>query len=202
MAKSNIGVMQLQPDRKVDDVAFYGDRNCYKFYVQSADNDMVLKVQQYSGLISFTVHPKKPAESYETAAFKHVGTSNTNLVISAKDRKNVSHQKGLYYVCAQPHMTSTYTLMVSEPSKNQKFTFLDDGYDENGQLQGSNMTLYVYKVPPLEYQGEDISISFRVTTISGEKPVLAAAFCQDTRDFKLCVQNLTKSEVLGPRASF
>jgi hypothetical protein len=89
MAKSNVGIMQLQPDKKVDDVAFFGDKTCYKYYVQSAESDMVLKVQQYSGLISFTVNPKKPAESFESSAFKHVGTANTNLVITSKERKSV-----------------------------------------------------------------------------------------------------------------
>lgn len=33
MAKSNIGVMQLSQDKKVDDVAFFGDKTCYKYYV-------------------------------------------------------------------------------------------------------------------------------------------------------------------------
>lgn len=74
VAKSNVGIMQLQPDTKVDDVAFFGDKTCYKYYVQNTDTDLVLKVQQYSGLISFTVNPKTPAESYTSAAFKYVGT--------------------------------------------------------------------------------------------------------------------------------
>lgn len=134
MAKSNVGVMQLHTDKKVDDVAFFGDKTCYKYYVQSNEHDMVLKVKQYSGLLSFTVNPKKPAESYDTASFKHVGTSNTNLVISPAERKAAGQQKGLFYICAIPHMTSTYSIMVTEPSKLQLFSYLEDGYDENGEI--------------------------------------------------------------------
>lgn len=74
-------------------------------------------------------------------------------------------------------MTSTYSLLVKEPSKFQLFSYLEDGYDENGEIQGKNMTLLVYKVPPLEYQGEDIQLNFRLNVISGEKPVMAAKFC-------------------------
>lgn len=76
-------------------------------------------------------------------------------------------------------MTSTYSILVQEQSKNQVFTYLDDSYDETGEVQGSNLILYVYKVPPLEYRGEDIQLNFRLTTVSGKTPQMAAAFCTE-----------------------
>ena len=70
IAKSNVGIQQLQAERPFDDVAFIGDKVCYKYNVQSAESDLVLRVKQYSGLISFTMNPKKAAESYAEGAFK------------------------------------------------------------------------------------------------------------------------------------
>ena len=43
-AKTNVGVPQLQSDKRYDDVAFYGERNCYKYYVQSETTDLHIKV--------------------------------------------------------------------------------------------------------------------------------------------------------------
>jgi len=45
VAKSNVGVQQLQADIKIDDVAFFGDKTCYKYYVQNTDTDLVIKIQ-------------------------------------------------------------------------------------------------------------------------------------------------------------
>eukprot|EP00347_Sterkiella_histriomuscorum_P008919 403343241 len=202
IGKSNVGVSQLQADIKVDDVAFFGDKTCYKYYVQNTESDFVLKVQQYSGLISFTVNPKKPAESYDSAAFRYVGTQNSVLKITPNERRNVSQPKGLYYICAVPHMTSTFSIVITEPSRNQLFTYLEDSYDETGEIQGSDLVLYIYKVPPLEYKGEDIQLNFKLNVISGKAPFLGVAFCMDKKDHKKCVQGLKSSEITSSGSSF
>ena len=134
--------------------------------------------------MSFTVNPKKPAESFDSAVFKHVGTQNSVMVISAADRKNATQPKGLYYICAVPHITSTYSLVVSESSANQIYSYLDDGFDEMGEVQGDELKFYVYKVPALEYKGEDIQLRFRLNVQSGSTPYMGAAYCEDKKDHK------------------
>jgi hypothetical protein len=99
--------------------------------------------------------------------------------LTPNDRKNASQPKGLYYICSIPHMTATYSIIVSERSKNQKFSYIENGYDETAEIQGANLNLYIYKVPPLEYKGEDIQITFKLTVLSGKTPYLGAAFCLD-----------------------
>jgi hypothetical protein len=39
----------------------------------------------------------------------------------------------------------------------------------------------VYKVPPLEFTGEDISVEFLLTTVSGEIPKMYASFCKESK---------------------
>jgi len=87
-------------------------------------------------------------------------------------------------------MTSTFSIKVSEPAKNQIYSYLEDGYDEVGELQGNQLTLFIYKVPPLEYKGEDIELKFKLNTISGKTPYLGAAFCHDKKDHKKCVNGI------------
>ena len=89
------------------------------------------------------------------------------LVITARERQNITATTGLYYICVFPHLTSTYSLLVQEVSPALMFKYLLDGYEENGEVQGSNMTVYMYKVPPLSYETEDIVIEFQLTTLSG-----------------------------------
>lgn len=91
-------------------------------------------------------------------------------------------------------MTSTFTLLVNEYDANQAYQMLEDGYDQNGELQGQNQTLFLYKVPPLDYQGEDIILNFKLTTLSGTKPNMYVRFCKESKDpKKKCTQNITRA---------
>ncbi|CDW91451.1 UNKNOWN [Stylonychia lemnae] len=186
IAKSNVGLQKLETNKIYEDVSFFGDKNCYKYYVQSSENDMVLKINQYSGLISFTINPKKPAESFDKAAFQYIGTQSSLLRITPRDRKKESQLTGLYYICAVPHMTSTYSIQISEPKLFEDFSYLEDGYDEMGELQGKSIKSFVYKVPSLEYEFEDIDIDVKLEVKSGKSPSLYGKFCEEKNDPKKC----------------
>jgi hypothetical protein len=56
-AKTNVGTPKLEADRRYDEVAFYGERNCYYYYVQSEITDIHVKVAQYSGMLSYFLNP-------------------------------------------------------------------------------------------------------------------------------------------------
>ena len=64
------------------------------------------------------------------------------------------------------------------------------------------MQVYLYKVPPLDYLGEDIVVSFRLTTLTGTTPTMAVKQCQETKDFKKCGTGLKSADVLGSKSSF
>ena len=102
----------------------------------------------------------------------------------------------------QPHLTSTYSLLVQEYPSNLEYLNLEDSYEENGEVQGTNMQVYLYKVPPLDYLGEDIVVSFRLTTLTGTTPTMAVKQCQETKDFKKCGTGLKSADVLGSKSSF
>ena len=87
-------------------------------------------------------------------------------------------------------------MKVSETIPNQEFKQIEDEFDEVDELQGNGMKTYLYKVPPLEYTDEDIFVKFSLTSISGEAPLMAIAFCED-RDHAKCAKGLTQEDVFG-----
>lgn len=100
-----------------------------------------------------------------------------------------------------PHLTSTYSLAVSEIDANADYKMLEHGFIENGEVQGKNMVVYMYKVPPLEYKEQDINLNFQLQAISGPVPILAVDFCKE-EDYKICAQDLSRSYVLDKTGSF
>ena len=61
------------------------------------------------------------------------------------------------------------------------------------------MSVYLYKVPPLDFKGEDISIEFQLTSISGETPRMYASFCKDSKlNPRKCTEKITNETVAIP----
>ena len=79
-------------------------------------------------------------------------------------------------------MTATYSVQIFESAVSQAFHYLEDGWDEAGEVQSKNLSVYVYKVPPLDFKGEDISIEFQLAALSGETPRMYGRFCKDSRN--------------------
>lgn len=67
------------------------------------------------------------------------------LLIKPYERKQ--YPIGLYYICVYPHMSSTYSIVVNELDTSRIFEFIEDGFTENGRVQGKNTTYFYYKVP-------------------------------------------------------
>lgn len=112
-AKTNVGIMQLSKDKRVDDVAFYGERVCYNYVIQDGKSDVQVRVAQYSGMISYFLNPITLPSNAVEAPFSHSGTNkNSVLVISADERKSLNAERGPYYMCVEPHMTSTYSIVI------------------------------------------------------------------------------------------
>ena len=99
-------------------------------------------------------------------------------------------------------MTSTYSLLVQEISTELPFKYIEEGYDENGEILGQDIQLFMFKVPPLEYKGEDIKIEFSATTTSGVSPILLASSCLDYKDHKKCAQNITNEFLESKKSRF
>ena len=59
------------------------------------------------------------------------------------------------------------------------------------------MSVYVYKVPPLDFKGEDISIEFLLTTVSGETPKMFAKFCKECKTPEKCGENANENSNRG-----
>ena len=63
------------------------------------------------------------------------------------------------------------------------YEVLVDGFDQNGEVIGNGtITPYLYKVPDLDYNTEDINIEFMLTTISGQVPLMYTKFCDQQID--------------------
>jgi len=166
---------------KIDDVAFYGEKQCYKYYVKEPTSDIHIKLAQFSGIVSYTFNHDTIPDSFENSTFKQSDFGNSELVITVNDRiiAGYTHLEGLYYLCVFAHMTSTYSIVVEETEMDQKFHSLEDGWDQNGEVRGNDTQVYLYKVPPLDFTGEDIMVEFLLTSVSGDVPKMFAKFCKE-----------------------
>ncbi|CDW74582.1 UNKNOWN [Stylonychia lemnae] len=188
MAKTNTGLLTLQTDKRLDDLVFYSEKQCYKYYVQQAKSDVFIRVAQYSGLISYTFNPKQMLESKQKAPFQHNSTNkNSIMVVTPNDRKQSGAIQGLYYLCFFGHMTSTYSIVISELEHGADYQQLLDGHDQNGEVESLNRQVYIYKAPNLTFSSQDIRIQFILSSISGIQPQLFAGFCSE-KDILKCVK--------------
>lgn len=88
----------------------------------------------YSGLVSYSLNPDKMPIDHEDSKFKNVAIGSSRLVISKREREEADCAAGLFYLCVFPHITSTYSLKVSEVLTNQEFKQIEDEFDEVDEL--------------------------------------------------------------------
>lgn len=151
LAKTNLATPLIHPSKRVDDIAFSGERLCYQYYVKNADTDLEVRVAPFSGLLSYNLTPQRIPIDHEDGSFKFAGQGSSSLVVSSRERKEA--KTGLYYICVFAHLTSTFSLIVQEREANLTYHYLQDGYVETGEVQGNgNLTVYMYKVPPLDFE--------------------------------------------------
>jgi hypothetical protein len=86
MAKTNVGLVTLQDGIKLDDVSFYGEKQCYKYYVKDPNTDVNVRFAIFSGIASFTFNPGSIPLKFEDAVYKRADFGNAGLVISPRDR--------------------------------------------------------------------------------------------------------------------
>lgn len=61
----------------------------------------------------------------------------------------------------------------------------------------------MYKVPPLDFKGEDISIEFQLATVSGETPKMYGRFCKDSKSgVNKCGTQITNETVFAKNSGF
>jgi hypothetical protein len=132
--------------------------------VKDPNTELNVRFAQFSGISSITFNPSNIPLKFEDAVYRKSEFGNAALVISPQDRQVNATATGLYYLCVFSHMTATYSVQIIERSASQKFHYLEDGWDEAGEVQGRNFSVYVYKVPPLDFKGEDISLEFLLAT--------------------------------------
>jgi hypothetical protein len=73
LAKMNTGTMQLRESKEVNDVAYFGEQTCYKYYIQKEKTDVYVRLVQYSGFVSASMNPRVKAENLASAMFSTVG---------------------------------------------------------------------------------------------------------------------------------
>ena len=55
MAKTNVGIVTLQEGVKYDDVSFYGERQCYKYFVKDSNTDVNARFAQFRDISPLTL---------------------------------------------------------------------------------------------------------------------------------------------------
>jgi len=84
MAKTNLGIPKLHTDKKVDDVAYYGEQVCYRYYVKDRKKDVIVRMNQYSGLTSYVMHFNTIPNTFEEAQYKRIGEASSSLILSSR----------------------------------------------------------------------------------------------------------------------
>ena len=65
------------------------------------------------------------------------------------------------------------------------------------------MQIYLYKVPPLDFKGEDISLEFMLTVKSGETPKMFAALCkQQADDVEKCTKGISIDKLTSAKYDY
>jgi hypothetical protein len=84
MAKSNTAKPRVYEGKKMDDAIYYGDEQCYHYYVKSASSDVTIKFQLFSGLVSSLIEPWdvawRIADGSANRTFRSQSNSTSNSV--------------------------------------------------------------------------------------------------------------------------
>jgi hypothetical protein len=54
----------LQQGVKLDDVSFFGEKRCYKYFIKDANTDVSVRIAMYSGVASYTFTPNKIPDKF------------------------------------------------------------------------------------------------------------------------------------------
>ena len=129
-ANTNAAVQQLTEERRIDDVVHFGEPVCYKYIIKDSKSDVQIRISTFSGMISYTFNPKSIPQKNQTASFAHNGTNkNSILLVTASERKKVGLSSGPYYLCIDPLMSSTYSVVIDEIQSDRKYSLIRDGHD-------------------------------------------------------------------------
>ena len=82
MAKTNVGLVSLTEGVKFDDVSFYGERQCYKYFVKDSATDVYVRFAQFSGISSITFNPREIPGKFEEAVYRKAEFGNAAIVIT------------------------------------------------------------------------------------------------------------------------
>lgn len=109
-------------------------------------------------------------------------------------RRFAQQPTGLYYICVRGELQSSYSLKIKEFHQNMSLPIeLEDGYSEYFYNRGNgNMQLFTYRVPKLEYKGEDIKVEVTLAVKRGnsENVLMAGKLCE-VEKVEMCTETLT-----------
>jgi len=73
-------------------------------------------------MISYSFNPKTLPLKNQSVSFFHNGTNkNSILLVKAAERKKIEASTGTYYLCVDPIMTSTYSIVIDELPANRGY---------------------------------------------------------------------------------
>lgn len=78
---------------------------------------------------------------------------------------------------------ASYAISVQEAEPGQKWERIEHGFSHQHELASSSSKIaeqvFIYAVPPLAYETEDIALNFVLETISGPVPEMFVIYCND-----------------------
>lgn len=187
MAKTSLGVPTLMDGFHYDDVADYNEQNCYKYQAFEPETTLQLRLTVYSGEVIFYMNPKERPVNSEAAAYLPLDQHDNTIILTSEDRNSKGKKgTGLYYICVESLLASTYTLIMQELPKDQSYHILESGYTEKFKVKGNSHKQFIYKIPESYLTDDDIDVAIEVTKINGQELGLFGRVCE-TEDLEACL---------------
>jgi hypothetical protein len=82
------------------------------------------------------------------------------------------------------------------------YEVLEDSYAEIAELNGYESKFFLYKVPQLDYKTEDITVTFKLVTMSGETPAMKAKFIKTDIEKVTLNKDGLMDEVIAPSYTY
>ena len=147
-------VIETIKNGEIYDTVFRWRNNCYDFYVSDPKMDLRIKMKVYSGDPDLYINPKELPQNLRDFKYNSLERMESEeIVITPKMREDDANVVGLYYICVQGQLTSSFKLDVKNDNTNDHM--LEAGLGESGYLDKGEMINYWYR--------EDILVSFKIT---------------------------------------
>ncbi|CDW71154.1 UNKNOWN [Stylonychia lemnae] len=202
IVQTSDAVPKVHNNDQIDDIVGFDQIQCYQYYIKSEQADFQITLTTYTGRVELRFNPGTLPTKWDDFLGKPDEDQEIIVDIRPWQRSRRYQQaKGLYFFCVRGEITSTYTIKAKEFDQDWTNSIIEDGYSEMFGSFPNSLHTHLYRVPRLEYAGEDIKIEFDLMVKRGPEPTMAVAFCAINSTTE-CKKQATVESINNPSSNF